>query len=383
MNMTIKRLAMTLGCMAGLGLLFPGAVFGGGKSDKKDSGSKPPQDQGSGTPIETNLQDPEVATIQLAPAVARETIFRGQLVSEVDRMEKAARRALTIEEKRGVLDVMINERLAVQAAKQENISVSDNEVNQQLQQMRFSMVQAIGRQPTDAEFAQALRNETGMTEDAFKDQIRRQLTIQKYLLSKKRNLFESIKIPSEEEIRAAFTERKASFVRPETVRFSMIQVPYGADAAARTRAKTLADRLVREIGSDPAKFDEVVLRGQASNSGYQAGDGGLLPRTDQVQEIVGQPFINAAFALRQGQVSRLIEGNPGFQIIKITETYGRKDLALDDIFQIGTTMTVRDYIGNALLQQRQQVILAQASQELVAELRTGKTYQINEKNLVW
>jgi hypothetical protein len=78
-----------------------------------------------------------------------------------------------------------------------------------------------------------------------------------------------------------------------------------------------------------------------------------------------------------------MEGGRGYQIIKVTETYEMKNLEMDDIFQLGTRMTVRDYIGNSLLQERQQAVMTQASQELVTELRTGRTFQVFEKNLVW
>jgi hypothetical protein len=56
---------------------------------------------------------------------------------------------------------------------------------------------------------------------------------------------------------------------------------------------------------------------------------------------------------------------------------------MDDIVQLGTRITVREYIGQLMLNQRQQQILAQASQELVTELRTGRTFQIFENNLNW
>jgi len=46
-------------------------------------------------------------------------------------------------------------------------------------------------------------------------------------------------------------------------------------------------------------------------------------------------------------------------------------------------MTVRDYIGNVMLQERQMEVLSRATQELVAELRAGKTFQVFDKNLVW
>jgi parvulin-like peptidyl-prolyl isomerase len=312
-----------------------------------------------------------------------EPITVKQFRTEVERMEKGSGRTLNADERRQVLDVMINEKLAIQAAERDKIAVSENEINQQIQQLRTGMVQAIGRQPTDTEFAIAVRNETGLEVPAFRDQIRRQLIVQKYLLSKKQGLLESIKVPTEEEIRNAYTLARANFIRPDTVRFSMIQVNYGPDAASKTKAKELADRLFREIGASPAKFDEVVLRSQAPNSGYQAGDGGFLPRNPEAQQIVGTDFINTAFNLKQGEVSKLMEGVRGYQIIKITETYEMKNLELDDIFQLGSRNTVRDYIGNTLLQQRQQEILAQASQELVAELREGKVFQVFEKNLTW
>ena len=312
-----------------------------------------------------------------------EPITVGQLRTEITRMEAAARRTLTRDERLEVLDVIINERLALQAAERDRITVSENELNQQIQQLRGAMTQQIGRQPTDAEFNQAVLAESGMDLNTFREQLRRQLVVQKYLMSKKGDLLSSISVPTEAEITEQYELARAHFVRPQTVRFSMIQVPYGPDAASRIRARELAERLAREIGSNPTRFDEIAARSVAPNSGYVAGDGGFIPRNHEAQSIVGQDFINTAFSLRQGEVSRLIEGTPGFQIIKITESYEMKSLELDDIFQLGTRMTVRDFIGQTLLQERQQAILAQASQELITELRVGNPFQIFENNLNW
>jgi hypothetical protein len=36
-----------------------------------------------------------------------------------------------------------------------------------------------------------------------------------------------------------------------------------------------------------------------------------------------------------------------------------------------------------MLSQRQQAILTQASQEIIAELRSGRTFQVMENNLNW
>jgi parvulin-like peptidyl-prolyl isomerase len=312
-----------------------------------------------------------------------EPITVKQFRSEVERMEKGTGRALNTAERRQVLDVLINEKLAIQAAERDKVTISENEVNQQMQQLRTGLAQSMGRPPTDAEFAQAIRNDTALELPAFREQLRRQLLTQKYLVSKKQNIIETVKAPTEEEIQNFYNLEKAGFVRPETVRFSMIQAAFGDNAAEKSRAKETAERLFREIGSSPAKFDEVVLRGQAPDSGFQAGDAGFLPKNREAQQLMGADFINTAFSLKQGEVSKLIESPRGYHIIKITETYDMKNLELGDIFQLGTRMTVRDYIGNGILQQRQQEAFTRATQELVAELRTGKTFQIFEKNITW
>jgi len=321
-----------------------------------------------------------VATVNL---IKTEPITVRQLRSEVERMEKASGRPLTQDERRQVLDVIINERLCLQAAERDKVNITENEVNQQIQQLRGTLAQQLGRQPTDAEYAQAVMNESGLDVNAFREQLRRQMIVQKYLMSKKGTLINSIKMPTDEEITAEYNVLKAQLVRPKTVRFSMIQVPYGPDNASRTKARELANKLAAEIGTNNSRFDEVSARSVAPNSGYQAGDAGYLPLNPEARNVVGQKFMDTAFSLNQGQVSGLIEGLQGFQIIKITENYAERNLEMHDILQLGTRITVRDYIGQGLLNQRQQAILAQASQELVTELRAGKSFQIIESNLNW
>jgi len=320
------------------------------------------------------------ATVNL---IRTEAITVGQLRTEVERMQRSTNRTLTQAERLQVLDVMINERLVIQASERDRVTITDNEVNQQMQQFRTSMAQQLGRQPTDAEFAQAVTAESGLDVPAFRDQLRRQMLVQKYLIHRKGDLINSVRAPTDAEITAEYTLRRSELVRPDTIRFTMILVPYGADAAARQRARTLADSLVREINNDPSRFDEVASRSVAPNSGFQAGDAGYIPRNPEARQVLGQEFLDAAFALRQGQVSRLIEGVQGFQIIKVTENYASRQLEMTDILQLGTRITVRDYIGQMLLTQRQQAILSQASQELVTELRTGRSFQVFENNINW
>ena len=286
--------------------------------------------------------------------------------------------------RRYVLDDMINERLVIQAAERDKVTIAESEVNQQINQLKNQLAQNLGRQPTEAEFAAAIKAQFGFDMPVFQEKLRRQLIFQKYLMTKKQSTIESIKPPTEADIVSQYNLAKAQLVRPDTVRISMIQATFNSqDVASKTKAKELIDRLAREIGNNPSKFDEVFIRGQAPNSGYYAADEGYLPRNMQTAQVVGQEFINVAFSLKQGEVSRVIEGQRGYQIIKVTETYAMKSLDLDDIVQPGSRVTVREFIGNSLLQERQAEVVAKASQELIDELRRGRPFQIFEKNLSW
>jgi len=289
----------------------------------------------------------------------------------------------TIDERKLVLDSMINQKLLLQAAERDRITVTDNELNMQIEELKTQMAQAIGRQPTEDEFRIAIKNETGQDQPAFRDTMRRQLIAQKYLMAKKQDILSSIKPPTDMEIVNIYNLSKAQFVRPDTVRFIMIMVPYGPDATSKSRAKELSDRLNREIGANPSRFDEAVVKGQSPNSGYQAGDAGYLPRNLLAQRRAGEDFINTAFALKQGEVSKVIDGIQGYQIIKITETYSQKALELDDIFELGTRMTVRQYIGENLFLQRQQDIFTKAQEELIKDLRAGNPFQVMDANLIF
>ncbi|MDR2103857.1 MAG: SurA N-terminal domain-containing protein, partial [Treponema sp.] len=178
--------------------------------------------------INTGFAQNDLQPAAIVRLTKSEPISVKQYRNEVERMEKTAGRALSSAERRQVLDVMINEKLALQAAERDRVTISDNEVNQQIQQLKAAMVQQIGRPPKDDEFALAVRNETGLDVAAFRDQVRRQMIVQKYLRSKKQTILESVKPPTEEEIANTYTLAKTQFVRPDTVRFSMIQIPYGS-----------------------------------------------------------------------------------------------------------------------------------------------------------
>jgi parvulin-like peptidyl-prolyl isomerase len=312
-----------------------------------------------------------------------EVITVAQLKTAVETQEKTLGYSLTQEQRRQLLDTMIDEKLILQAAERDRVTISELELEQGIQVLKNQLTSQLGRAPTDAEFASTVRSQLGMEMPAFRVQLRQRLLLEKYITSKKETLLRTFKEPTETEIATAYAVNKAQFIRPDTVRFSLIMVPI-TSAAEKPKAKELADRLIRDIGSNASKFDEAVMRGQSTSSaGYRAGDGGYLPLNSQARQMLGADFINTAFSLKQGEVSKLIESASGYYIIKITEMYSQKFLTLDDILQLGSRVTVRQYISVNLAQEKQQALFDKAVQELTAELRAGSPFQIYENNIVW
>jgi parvulin-like peptidyl-prolyl isomerase len=330
----------------------------------------------------------ETQTVAMVNLIRQEPITVRQLKAELTPLEQAEGRSFTVAERREALDALINQRLILQAAERDRVTVSENEIDNAL---RNYLAQQAGRALTDAEYAQALR-QAGTNTPLIRQQASRQLLMQKYLMAKKGTQINATSEPAEADILRWYNINKSELRWPDIVGISLISVPYGADSSTKARARTTADRLIREIGTDPAKFDAAVLRGIAAGSGVAAaGENNYVStrnfyvrRTRDFQQGVGDNFFNTAFSLKQGEVSSLIEGLLAYQIIKVTEIYHQKFLELEDIVDPENPISVRQYIRQILIAEQQQQLLNQAFAELVEELRRGRnTVTVYEQYLNW
>jgi parvulin-like peptidyl-prolyl isomerase len=321
-----------------------------------------------------------VATVTLTKT---EPITVKMLKDQVKQVETAMGQPLNAAMRREVLDSMINERLALQAAEKERIVVTDGELNQQLNELRAQMAQMLGRNPTEAEFNNVLRQQTGLEPAAYREQVRKQLTVQKYLLAKKQDVLRSITEPTAQEIEKEYDMNSTELVQPETLEFSAIIFPVSNDNE-RNRKREDANKVAREINSSAEAFDEKLQRGKAPNAGYNVTQRSILQKNSAGQQRAGQVFMDEAFALSQGRVSKVLEipSGPtrGYYIIKVTGKYPKKFLTLDDT-HLAYNETVRVVLRESIMQRKQQELLTRAQRELVEELRKGNPYKIFEENL--
>ncbi|MDR2746413.1 MAG: peptidylprolyl isomerase [Treponema sp.] len=330
----------------------------------------------------------EAQTVAIIELIKKEPITVRQLKTELAPLEQARGRSYSVAERRAALDELANQRLLLQAAERDRIAVSETEIDAAL---RESLSQQSGRALTDAEYVQAMQ-QLGANTAAVRQNISKQLLMQKYLMSKKQAQINAVKPPTDGDVLNWFNLNKAKMVRPDTVRLNLISVPYGPDAASKAKAKEIADRLVREIGGNVSKFDEAVLRGQAARTGngsvpeagYVSTRGFFVSRTAETQQAVGEKFLIIAFSIKQGEVSPLIENDLAYQFIKVTEFLPQKSLELDDPIDPANPVTVSQYIRQGIMTERFQQAVDQALKELIDDLRKSRNaVTIYEQYLNW
>ena len=163
-----------------------------------------------------------------------EPITLGQLKTRVEAYQKELGRVMTLDERKKVLDTIINERLVVQAAEKEGLRVPDSEVNQNF----LSMIsKQVGRNITEVEFSQLIKQQTGLSLDEYmraqngmslsdyKNFLKSQILAQRYVMTKKQAELQNLAGPTDAEIRAYYEMNKQSFVQPNMVQiFWLLQI---------------------------------------------------------------------------------------------------------------------------------------------------------------
>lgn len=109
---------------------------------------------------------------------------------------------------------------------------------------------------------------------------------------------------SDEEIKKYFDEHSAQYNEPEQRRASHILI------AERTQA----EQILKEIKQNPAKFEDLAKQySKDPGSAAKGGDLGFFARGAMVK-----PFEDAAFGMKGGEISGLVQSDFGFHIIKLT-----------------------------------------------------------------
>jgi len=214
-----------------------------------------------------------------------------------------------------VLENLIGTELLYQESLKSGIKVDEKEIDTAFdgQKALFS---------SEEEFKEALKM-YNYSDSAFKDQIKIGLTVQHFIDKK----FTQNTTISDEEIKKYYDENPSYFQEPEKVRAShiMVMVESSADQAKKDEAKKKIEQILQRA---KAGADFAALAKEVSEDTYTKDSGGDLDYFYQGQMV--QSFEDAAFAMKPGEISNVVETEYGYHIIKVTDKKAATTITLDE-----------------------------------------------------
>lgn len=209
-----------------------------------------------------------------------------------------------------ILENMLLTKLLLHKGEVDSIKVTNEDVESEVQYYLKNYVRQYGSR-------EALREATGYTydemHDIFVDQLRNRQISQRV----EYNLTQHVTV-TPREVAQFYEKVKDSLPTiPESYEISEITISPSVSEEERDRVRTELARL-RERVLNGEKFTMLAtLYSQDPGSANKGGEVGFFTRGDMVGE-----FEAAAFALKPGEVSPIIETNFGFHILQLIERRG-------------------------------------------------------------
>lgn len=307
----------------------------------------------------TSLGAP-LATVKL---IKTEVVSDKTFKEDLAKLEASLGKSLNAEERKAYLDDVINDLLFYQMCERDGIKVSDGEIDGYISQLRSQRPAG----ETDQQFTAYLASQ-GIPFADLKTYYRKQVLIQRWLMSTKSAEIAAIPPIGSSDILTTYELYKSRLVRPDTVKISFLFYPLGDQGSAErnkgaTLMKSLSDRL-----SKGESFD--VLRLRAEEGGYAANkDPIYFERSDVFLSQFGKIFYDTVFAMKDNTNSIAFETEAGWWIVRRIEFLPQRQLELSDPYRLGQPGTVQDYIGQLLAKQRENEFLQKTFNDLFKKLR--------------
>ncbi|MCE9659621.1 MAG: SurA N-terminal domain-containing protein [Burkholderiales bacterium] len=134
---------------------------------------------------------------------------------------------------------------------------------------------------------------------------------------------------SEDDLRKYYTENEKRFTAPEERRASHILIKADKDAAKadREKARAKAEAILAEVKKDPSKFAEIAKKNsEDEGSAEKGGDLDFFGRGAMVK-----PFEDAAYGLKPGEVSGVVESDFGYHVIQLVAVRGGEKKSYESV----------------------------------------------------
>lgn len=248
---------------------------------------------------------------QIPDVLARvngEKIERWEFDNAVKRMEARAGGPVPPDKRdevlRGVLDQLVAYHLLAQESRARKMAVADGDVETRLAEIKKSF-------PSEEAFKQGIAAQ-GLTLDQLRAQARTSLEVSKVI-----DVEVTSKIAVQDaEVNTFYQQNLEKFKQGESVHASpiLIGLPQNPTPEQKAEAKTKAQAVLKQVRGG-ADFATVArASSQDPGSAQNGGDLGFFPKGQMTPA-----FEEAAFKLKPGSVSAVVEKPFGFHIIKAHE----------------------------------------------------------------
>jgi peptidyl-prolyl cis-trans isomerase C len=214
-----------------------------------------------------------------------------------------------------VLNDMIDRELVFQQSRKKGIKVAPEQVDKE--------IDAIKQRYSDPKQFEAILAQMNLTEDTLRSQIADRAAIRTYV---NQEIGDKITI-SDADTKTFFDAHPELFQKPEEVhaRHILIKVPSDADEKTRADARKKMEALKKRAdgGED---FGELAKNNSQDSSAADGGDLGFFPKGRMVA-----PFETAAFALKNNQISDIVETQFGYHLIQVVDRHEAKAIGYDEV----------------------------------------------------
>lgn len=223
------------------------------------------------------------------------------------------------------VDQAIGAKLLLDEASKLDLPVTDQEVDDQVAKI---VAQVGGQEAFSAALAQQHTSEAG-----FREQLKRGKRVDKLV----EKAVTGVADPTEDEILAHFNDHKDEFSVGERVLAQHILItPDGDTDVSKQEAKSKIESIRERVLSGKEFADEAAAHSMCP-SGKEGGSLGWFGRGMMVPE-----FDQAVFAMKDGEVSGIIETQFGYHIIYKTAHEDAHEADFDDVRE-----KIRDFIRHA------------------------------------
>jgi peptidyl-prolyl cis-trans isomerase C len=216
-----------------------------------------------------------------------------------------------------VINKLVSTELLYQAGRKLEVKDIEKKVSAQINSIKAKF-------PSPAQFEKSLQ-ENGITENDLKEYARKELYINNLIETQ---IASKVSVSNAEE-KKFYDENPDKFKLPESVHASHILI--GVDAkstdAEKKQAKQKAEAILQKVkgGED---FATAAKENSTCPSSAQGGDLGFFTKGQMVPA-----FENAAFSLKPGELSDVVETQFGYHIIKVIEKQPARTVSYDEAKQ--------------------------------------------------